>query len=747
MANEKKDVVQLLKDALGRADIDHDVVLSLASSLAKNDQDNVRFTIDAGLINRLGLELVSKQETAVAELIKNAYDADATSVELIFKDVSKPGGILEISDTGLGMNREQLIDGFMRLSTQQKTAHPTSTKYKRRRAGRKGIGRFSAQRLGTKLTIRTRQEDAPRGLEVVIDWDKFLPGKELITIANQIREIEGIRSGTTLVIDNLRDAWDEENIARSYRYVSSLQQPFPLSKTKRGDDRDPGFKVTFHLDVGNDLKVIADQETTILEHALAKVSGYVDSDGQGYWSMECQRFGIRFANRHIGPKRDEPRSKFKSLRKVRFSAAYFITRADLLPKLFYKEIQETLNKSGGIRVYRNGFRVLPYGEPYDDWLRLDRSSALREILPPHRNNNFLGFVEINDTEGTIFQETASREGLVENEAYRELQEFVSKCLKNAAIVVAEKRDKKVRTQDKKPKSRKEVSEVIRELRRLIGRNMPALETLGALQNQIVELDETREQLVDELAMLRVLGSLGLSIGEFTHEIRHNLSALVADVASIKSKLPKRSTLRQTISRLESNLTMLKAYARYFDEAITDNAHRELAPHEVRDLLNSFERIVSPTVKRAAIKLEIEVNGYDLYTKPMHRSEWASVLLNLFTNAVKAIKRAGSVGEIFVRAGEDGKYIFVEFADNGDGIPEENKTRIFDAFFTTSSPPSPLAPGNEELVGAGLGLKITRDIVESHEGEIFLVRPPKGFSTSFRVEIPKASKAEIARVEN
>ena len=113
----------------------------------------VGFSVDAGLIQRLGYELVGKAETAVSELIKNSYDADATIVEVEFVDTNEEGGTLIISDNGVGMTQSQLLNGFMRISSTDKVHNPTSSIFHRTKAGKKGIGRFAAQRLGEQLTI------------------------------------------------------------------------------------------------------------------------------------------------------------------------------------------------------------------------------------------------------------------------------------------------------------------------------------------------------------------------------------------------------------------------------------------------------------------------------------------------------------------------------------------------------------------------------------------------------------------
>jgi HSP90 family molecular chaperone len=145
-------------------------IQELTSQLSNLDENTVGFSVDAGIIDRLGRELVAKHETAVSELVKNAYDADATKVDLIFSNSNKPGGTLWVRDNGHGMNREELINGFMRLSSTDKIHHPISPIYKRQRAGRKGIGRFAAQRLGNRLVITTKREEQEKALQ----WSCYL---------------------------------------------------------------------------------------------------------------------------------------------------------------------------------------------------------------------------------------------------------------------------------------------------------------------------------------------------------------------------------------------------------------------------------------------------------------------------------------------------------------------------------------------------------------------------------------------
>ena len=262
--NKLAKLKKLLTDELEKEDTDLGQVLALSNEIAQLDETNVRFSVDAGIINRLGKELVARHETAVSELVKNAYDADATEVKLYFKNAWEEGGELRIEDDGLGMTRDQLINGFMRLSSADKIHNPISSRYSRTRAGKKGIGRFATQRLGNSLTIITQTKESEIALKVTINWNEFETDKDLSLIANRIEGVDKqIEEGTILIINDLREGWSDAMIKRVYRYTSELLQPFPLSKKRKKLDKkrvDPGFKSTyFRVDDGTGTPIIDEQ--------------------------------------------------------------------------------------------------------------------------------------------------------------------------------------------------------------------------------------------------------------------------------------------------------------------------------------------------------------------------------------------------------------------------------------------------------------------------------------------------------
>jgi len=174
MDNERiKTIKEELYKILGRGVVDFGRVLDLATELSKMDSENASFSVNATIIRRLGRELVANQETALAELIKNAFDADAETVKVIFSGTEKAGGRLWIQDDGSGMTPDQVRDGFLRIASDAKLKEPVSPKFHRKRAGQKGIGRFAVERLGQRLTLITATIDDNQATELNVEWDAF----------------------------------------------------------------------------------------------------------------------------------------------------------------------------------------------------------------------------------------------------------------------------------------------------------------------------------------------------------------------------------------------------------------------------------------------------------------------------------------------------------------------------------------------------------------------------------------------
>ncbi|GLU45406.1 ATP-binding protein [Allomuricauda sp. NBRC 101325] len=715
--------------------------------------DDITFSVDAGLIDRLGKELVGKSETAVSELVKNSYDADARNVEVNFINAHQKGGSLEIDDDGLGMTLNQLKSGFMTISSTDKIHEPTSPRFHRARAGRKGIGRFATQRLGRKLVIITQNLKSERAIKLTIDWEAYQINMDLTKIHNEVEEVSKIKpEGTKLIVENLRETWSDKGIERIYRYVSELFQPNYLSLEGRNhsiaNQEDKSFNVKFKRTDGGQTINIASPQKLLFNKRLAEIEGSVDSNGKGTVSVTSESLGLK--GEIIPVLHSNNTNNYQVIKNVNFKAYYFIyNRTDYyqgVTKLELSNILKQAKTAGGIRLYRNGFRVLPYGEPEDDWLNLDIRYAAESGLTniPFGTNNLFGFVEIIDREGEYFQETASREGLLDTNAFIELTDFLKKGLLTARHRIMEEvtllRNQKAGSSTSYTVLDNETS--IKEELEQLDSNLKTDQVRKEIRDKVVSIRKKYALLLEELAMLRILASLGLTIGEFTHEIIQftpTINGYISKLSELGQNNEETLSILQNLERAFANFT---SYTSYFNATISENTSREVKPILISEVVKMFYNTIQEDLLKQNFVMEIESYGYDLYTTSMHISEWNSILYNLYTNAKKAIKRQGVQGKLKIVTGEEEGKIYMEFSDNGDGIPEENVDRIFNAFFTTSIPVGFDGSIEDRLTGTGLGLKIVRDIVSAYKGEIALIDPESEFATCFRIDVPKATKEEL-----
>jgi signal transduction histidine kinase len=761
-----------------------DVQVALYKTMENNENkieefDSLSFDVDAGLIDRLGRELVGRSETAVSELIKNAYDADAKIVDVKFINSNVFGGTLKIIDDGVGMTREQLKKGFMTISSSDKIHNPISEKFKRSKAGRKGIGRFATHRLGRRLTIITQTLKSEKALKLTINWDEYVIDKNLVLIKNPIEEIEKTKSeGTELIIENLRESWSEAEIRRIYRYVSDLFQPNYLSDRSKNlnlaKQDDKSFSVCFTEEIGGIEVAIANPEKMIFEKALAVIEGHIDVDHNGFCSvssnnleLESDLIPILYGKKVIQEDEeieDEKKiiiDKYYALKSIHFKVYYFIYNREIyytnISKTELASVQKIAKEQGGIKLYRNGFRVLPYGERGNDWLGIDKryfdSSGVTNI--PSGNQNLFGFVEIVDQDGEQFEETASREGVLENESYIELRDFISKSLfaginRIRAQITRKKNELEQKNITANPNTSDTVQTPFEKLDslqinidNLVEGNLTEEQSLTYKANikQYVEgLKQDFQKLLDELGMTRVLAGLGLTIGEFTHEVVQFSPSLYGDLDVITDQQLDVEGL-SSLENLKRTIDLFTSYTSYFNATISANVSRELKPQELDVVVSKFKNVISSDLRKLNIELIVETYGYNLFSIPMHSSEWTSILFNLYTNSKKAIKRKNIDGKIRIIIGKENEMLYLEFLDNGDGVPDENKNRIFDAFFTTSTPAGFDATQDEKLTGTGLGLKIVKDIVENYGGNIDLIEPESIYATCIRIEMPLATEKQ------
>lgn len=203
-----------------------------------DEKDILKWKFDISTFRLIGRELITDRITALFELVKNSYDANAQQVNVLFENVepNKLDSQIIIEDDGIGMSFEDIRDKWMVIGTSNKRKSPYSPEpFLRKCVGEKGIGRFAVDKLGDCLTVITKQKGTASWLKVNIDWsaysvnDNGKVNKWFTDIESPYEYIpteETEAHGTKLIIKQIREPWDSESIKHAITQMSKLVSPF-----------------------------------------------------------------------------------------------------------------------------------------------------------------------------------------------------------------------------------------------------------------------------------------------------------------------------------------------------------------------------------------------------------------------------------------------------------------------------------------------------------------------------------------
>ena len=408
-------------------------------------EEDSYFNVDSRLLFQLGEKLVANRAVALAELVKNSYDADATNVTVRMYNIKSLGGTIYIEDNGSGMTLQDFKKSWMRIATGDKENSPISKIYKRQKSGEKGIGRFACRRLAKRLIIKSvaETEEWKEELSATFNWDTFTPGSDVdkIPVKSFTKKVEeNTPTGTTLILENTRDSWDGRNIQRLRNELTELMSPLTFSleldDPKTPKDYDPGFSLDFDCPEFPTKEERLDK--TFFDNAWAKLCGSVDNSGVATYRIHVMNKIVNTIDRTF--RREE---SFKFLRNSNLEIYFFTYKSELFNNTEWKmtQIQAIGRDRGGIKVYVDRFRVFGYGDKGDDWLKLDQDRARSRIgvdtevrflaeddtrpgLLLFRNNSLFGHVSISKQNNPAFEITVNRDRLLENDAFGELRKFV-----------------------------------------------------------------------------------------------------------------------------------------------------------------------------------------------------------------------------------------------------------------------------------------------------------------------------------
>lgn len=377
-----------------------------------------RFTFNGNIIKELGEESISNPYIAVAELIKNSYDADSKVVEINFLNIDKHNPKITIADDGLGMDSSEIKDKWMDIGSPHKKSMGRTKENNRIPVGAKGIGRFASQCLGKTTKLITASKNEHFGYRLLFDWNQFKPGNKATDVDNNTQRFKKKLStrGTTLVIENLNHNWND-----SERMRDLLKDIFLLTSPVNGPKN---FKIKQNISSKcPDLKKL--QKKFLDKHAYClkvKLSQNKKIDFEFYKGGIIRKKGKKELKENLrcGDTSFELYFYYRSQTAWKRWLKKEISKRDL------NEIKNMLDIYGGIKLYRDHFRVKPYGDKNADWIGIDKWSRDVSMVPG--NPQIFGVVNISKETNPKIQDTTTREGVFTTPEYFDLVRFVTTCI-------------------------------------------------------------------------------------------------------------------------------------------------------------------------------------------------------------------------------------------------------------------------------------------------------------------------------
>ena len=542
----------------------------------------LRFEASAHLQKLIGRDLIPNDEMAIVELVKNAYDSGAKHVHIHVQPMTeREPGLIRITDDGSGMSETDISRLFMFAGYSQR---PDEVRRASRvPTGEKGIGRFAADKLGGTLNVYTKTAQSKQGLRLTIHWKDFedrLKKFNEVEASYDTSQVPGLGSGdsgTVLEITGLRGHWDADKIASLRTDLSDLLNPYARPKD---------FEIT--VEIAGSRRA----GPQLIEPLKPEAD----------WSMEISIAGERIhrvvkrrgQRAPIEDQRDRSSADLGCLRGLKARFLHFDKRPS-------KKVSKGV--APGVRVYRDGFRIEPFGSRSADWLHIAETRAKRaghaHVVP----SRLFGFVEISRTSNPDLADTTSRQALLDTSTARDLVTVLRSQVDSLGDLFRARA---------KPRWREN------RLRRAIEVEQARLHTLGVM-------------------------SFGLA-----HELRQPLQTIRSEAHNIQTKLTQLGTTDEDINaaqaaidrgvdRIDRNIALVSAIS---TGSVTDKTKCDLA-----DLVQNEASLFRPRCRALGIRLEVDspasqeatVNQFAVYT----------VLINYLQNALDAVEASGRPGKITV----------------------------------------------------------------------------------------------------
>jgi signal transduction histidine kinase len=740
--------------------------------------DRVIFRPKARLLYIVGGDLIKDEMAGIIELVKNAYDADASKVTISLRHLDAPKrSDIVITDDGHGMSMSAIQNGWLSPATENKGQRKSSPGG-RPMQGRKGVGRFSAMRLGDGLLLDTTPgSDAPEQLSgeigtsyrINLDWNDFVNSVRFLDeVEVNFRAIKSSgkkTQGTKLIITKLRDEWTVERIERLYRELRMLLSP--LGETKETD-----FKIIFDLRLSKlPEKVTKRFDRLVKPIPLPEITDYtavarISANGNYRFTYERKlwaeqdRGDIRKSlpgadiRTHFS---DDDKLKFPPItddhkpvelpcgpleirihiwdRDAEILEAKVADPNSILSKLGMRRARQFLNEISGMAIYRDQFRVRPYGDEDKDWMGLGQ----RRVQHPATSigpNQLFGIVHISSIDNPELDDQASREGLKENDAYKALQACVIAFLGWIEPFRYQFRERN-RLGRPTPGSTRALIEkrekafaALRDRATSVVRDEEDRQILFRLIERAEETSEKeQERFVEQTRLLHDTHALGLLARFVLHEGGNLSGTMDSGLNNLeyisrhnREKDPPRVIIaNESLNTFDTSLLSMRDAMNRLD-AMLDQLDPVTRPRSTRrskvvveTIIRKVILVLTNDIQDAGIKVSIPPRG--VHKVILWEADLFHAIYNLLHNSIywvqhsKADKNRRIDVEVeSIEANSGHHQLVIIVSDSGPGVNAKSAPAIFDLGYT------------EKTGGYGVGLFIAREAIERSSGTLELLNP-------------------------
>ena len=696
-----------------------------------DENQTLKWRFDVSTFRLIGRDLITDRVTALFELVKNCYDANAQNVSVIFENVGagEKQSVIRVEDDGYGMSFEDIQDKWMVIGTSSKRTQPYSPEpYYRKCVGEKGIGRFAVDKLGDKVSIITKKNGAEKWLKVDVDWSSYFSESEKGDDIHLFTDVENAYmyidaedpniSGTKLVISAIREPWTKKEIEHLMREISKIVSPVAnLSYPFKVRVIAPEFEID-----KESVRTLEDFNNATLSLSI----GFDEEKGLQqslFFDKENNTFG-----HHTIP--------IKTFGGIRMRIFFFDEAAR-------REYRKSFPNDpiDGFKVYRDGIIATPFAETNEhpdqkrDILGIDKR-VYQDIFSRISTREFLGVIEITKEGNPQIIDATNRQDFVDNEEYREMKKFIITQLNALQDYKVEMRlAKRDNAQEGLQAASDDINSLVDAFNEMVAQKPELKPAVDPLIKQVrktgrsvkTAIDEQKRALEDFTRKENIYMSI-MSLQQFainiTHAVRTTLNQIRDRVEFFYRYYPNPEEEEWFTLYSKEMFERFKVLNRVINYMLS-YSQSNLTPEEV-DLKSTFEEILGDyddIFSREGIVLQ--TNFPDKLVLNANRQFFRDILQNLIDNSVKAMNDSE---QKVIRCSYEVQNDMLEIlvSDTGVGIPTEDREQVFALYYTTT----------ELQGGAGVGLYIVKTRVQSLGGSVAVVDSEFGkIGTTIKITIP------------